>query len=234
MKFYDLELHTGDNTIQQLAEFAEKLEYSGIAVCNDFESLEKLEKIKKEIEDVKSNIKILLGVKIKADEPAELNKLISQVRNKVDILIVYGGKYNINRAACENPRVDILAHPEHGRYDNGLDVPCMRAAVTNNVAVQINFRNILHTFRRPRAHILSHIKKNIELCKGFNVPIILCSGAQNTWEMRDPREIISIANVLGMDLGKAFVSMSDVPRGIIDKNLKTLKGEAYRGVEVVG
>ena len=237
MRFYDLEVQSnlsgGENTIQQLAEFAEKLEYSGIAICDNFESIEKLEKLRKEIENVKSDVKVMLGVKIRADDPDELNKIINLVRDKVEILIVSGGKYIINRTACENPKVDILAHPEHERYDNGLDVPCMRAATSNSVSIQMNFREILNSFRRNRSHILTHIKKNIELCNQFNAPILLCSGAQSIWDMRSPREIISIANVLGVDLGKAFMAMSDTPQRIIDKNLKTLEGKAFRGVEVV-
>jgi RNase P/RNase MRP subunit p30 len=52
--------------------------------------------------------------------------------------------------------------------------------------------------------------------------------------MRAPRDLISIANVLEMDIGKAFLSMSSVPLEIINENKKTLEGKKITdGVEIV-
>jgi RNase P/RNase MRP subunit p30 len=64
--------------------------------------------------------------------------------------------------------------------------------------------------------------------------MVICSGAQSVWDMRAPRDLISIANVLEMDIGKAFLSMSSVPLEIINENKKTLEGKKITdGVEIV-
>lgn len=234
MKFYDLHTETVDNNINQMAEFAERLGYSGIAICNTFENMEKLRQVKEEISRVKSNVEIYLGAKIKAKDPQEMNELINKVRDHVLIVIVAGGDYSINRAACENSKVDILAHPELERYDNGLDEACLNSASANNVAVQINFREVLHTFRRLRSSILNRIATNIRLCNSLRVPIISCSGAQNIWEMRDPRELIAISNVLDLELGKAFATTTSIPQNIVENNKKVLEGKKpTEGVELL-
>lgn len=238
MKFYDLHiqsnLSTGENSIEQIIDFAKKLGYSGIAICDNYQGSEKLNELKKVLSEVQSDLEIYAGVNIQAKDVSQLKEIISKVREKVHIIIVSGGDYSINRAACEDSRIDILAHPELGRIDSGLDEPSLRAATANNVSIQLNFREILYNFRKSRSYVLNHIRKNINLCNHFRTPVVFCSGAQSIWDMRNPRELISIANVLEMELGKAFASVTSVPKEIIEGNKKTLEGtKITEGVEVV-
>jgi len=238
MKFYDLHvqsnLSSGENTIEEIVRFAEKLGYFGIAICDTYQSKEKLDELIEAIKNVETEIEVYPGVYIQAKDVIELKDIINKTREKVLVILVAGGSYEINRAACEDSRVDILAHPERGRIDNGLDQVCLEAAAQNDVAIQINFREILYSFRKPRSYVLNHIAKNIRLADHYRTPVIVCSGAQNVWDMRAPRELVSIANVLGLDLGKAFLSATTVPLQIINNNKKTLEGEKVtEGVEIV-
>ncbi len=238
MKFYDLHLQSnlsyGENSIEEMVRFAEKLGYSGIVICDSYQGKEKMSELKKAIKEVETEIDVYPGVNIQAKDVNELKEIINKVREKVLVVIVSGGKYEINRAACEDPRVDILAHPELGRIDSGLDQVCLEAATRNNVAIQINFREILYSFRRPRSYVLNHITKNIRLANHFRTPVIICSGARAIWDMRAPRELVSIANVLGLDLGKAFLGVTSVPQQILENNKKVLRGEKItEGVEIV-
>jgi ribonuclease P/MRP protein subunit RPP1 len=227
-------LSVGENSIEQIIDFAKKLGYSGIAICDNYQSLEKLNELKEAITKVQTDIEIYSGVNIQAKDVNELKDLISKTREKIDIIIVSGGDYSINRAACEDSRVDVLTHPELGRPDSGLDEPCLKAATSNNVAIGINFREILLSFRKPRSYILNHIAKNNSLCNHFRTPVVICSGAQNIWDMRGPRELIALANVLGLELGKAFSAVTSVPQQMIEENKKTLEGtKITEGVETV-
>lgn len=224
-------LSGGENTVKQIIEFAQRLGYAGIAICDSYE---KLDELKSEIEKVKTDLEVYAGVKIQAKTVNELKEILNKVREKTLIVTVSGGDYMINRAACEDPRVDILLHPEFGRYDSGLDEPCLQSAAQNNVAIEVNFREIMNSFRRPRSYLLNHMTQNIKLCEHFKTPVIICSGSESVWDMRTPRDLISIANVLGMDIGKAFLSMSSVPLEMINENKKTLEGRRItEGVEVV-
>jgi ribonuclease P/MRP protein subunit RPP1 len=237
MKFYDLNIKSslsgGESTIEQIVDYAKKLGYSGIAICDDYQGQEKLDELKSEIAKF-NGIEIYAGVRIQAKTVSEMKEILTKVRDKVTIVVVKGGDYAINRAACEDPRVDILSHPEFERYDSGLDEPCLKSAALNNVAIEVNFRNILNSFRKTRSYLLQDIRQNIELCENFKAPFVVCSGAQSVWDMRTPRDMISLVNVLGTDIVSAFSSMSSRPLLIIEENTKTLEGtKISEGVELV-
>lgn len=227
-------MSSGDNTLQEIVEFAQKLGYTGIAICDTFENKENIDKLKEAISKLETNTEVYAGAYIQAKNVPELKEMITKARENAMVVVVAGGNYNINRAACEDPRVDILAHPELGRIDSGLDQVCLACATRNNMAIQINFREILYSFRKPRSYILNHITKNINLTNQYRTPVIISSGAKSIWDMRAPRELVSMANVLGLDLGKAFHGVTSVPQEIIQNNMKTLEGTKITdGVEVV-
>jgi len=238
MKFYDLfvqsNLSGGENTIEQLTEFAKKLGYSGIAICDNYQGLEKLNELKNKISEIKADLEVYVGVNIIAKNVNEMNEIVSKVREKVGLVVVSGGDYSINRAACDDSRIDILMHPELERPDSGLDEPCLGAATQNNIAIGISLREILYNFRKPRAYILNHISRNLMLCKHYRTPFVFCSCAQSIWGIRSPRDIVSIANILGLDIGKAFECLTSTPQAIVEGNKKTLEGtKITEGVEEV-
>ncbi len=235
MKFYDIGIQTsisgGESSLGQIIHFAEKFGFNGIVICGKPEFLNQL---KEAIKVAEPDIEVYAGIKIEAKNPQEMRNLVNKYREEAAIVVVAGGDYDINRAACENPKVDILAHPEKGRMDNGLDEASIKFAVNNNVAIGIDFAEILHSFRRGRSYNLSHISKNVMLCKEFGAHAVLSSGARSKWDMRDPRELIALGTVLGMELNKAFDSMSTIPEQMIEKNRAKLEGKIIaEGVEVV-
>jgi ribonuclease P/MRP protein subunit RPP1 len=226
--FYDLEVHSrlsiGENSAEELAMMAKKLNLSGIGIVSYFPDIVEIPEIE--------GIDIVSAVMLKAGSPQDLNMMAKKARNKADILLVHGGIYDINRAACENPYVDILCHPELGRKDSGLDHICMKSAAENNVAIEINFREIMESYKRNRVYMLSSMKKNIKLCIKYDVPVITCSGAVTKWGMRSGREMASIAYLLGMELGKAINTTSSTPESFVQKNREKLAGKQWAGIEV--
>jgi len=239
-KYYDLHVHTnqssGENSVAEMAQTAEKFGWDGIAVCDHFQDMTKFKQQQNAIKEARkfSGIEIFSGTELQPKNQNELGRLVSKIREQVQILVAHGGDYNINRAACQNSKVDILAHPELGRTDCGLDEFCLAQARENNVAIQVNFREILEGYRKPRVFILSHIAENIRLAHEMKAPIVTCSAAQSAWNIRDPRALASIANVLGMELGDAINTVSEIPEKIVETNKTKLSGKApVKGVEIV-
>jgi len=236
MKFYDLHISAGSNSAEEFAKMAERLGWDGFALADRFESVEKFKVFKRAVADAQKNAKVEIfpAVEIQVGDPMELKRALEKTRELALVVIVLGGNYKVNRAACEDARVDILAHPAFGRLDSGLDEACLQKAFENNVAVEINFREILNNFRRQRSQILQNTALNLKLCEALKVKTILCSGAANVWEMRDPRQLVAVAENLGLELGKGFVSASEVPEKIIEKNKAVFAGTRIgEGVEMV-
>jgi len=230
MTTYDLHVHTslsiGENSVEEMAEFAKKLGFAGIGITQYYPG--KTEELPK-IDDIDI---ISVGI-IKTDDPNELAELAKKIRSKVEIVMVHGGNYDINRAACENPMIDILAHPELGRKDSGLDHICVKAASDNNVAIEINFREILESYKKNKVYVMSAMNKNIKLCKKYGAKMVSASSAMNKWGMRSGREIAAVANVLGLDLGEAIDTTSTIPEEMIKTNREKLTGNKSEGVSIV-
>jgi len=240
MKFVDLDvqskLSTGSSSVEELAKFAEELGFSAIVVADVWAGPEKLAAAKEAVDAAakEAGIEVVQGVKIVASNANELRHMVDKVREKVAVVSVAGGNYQLNRAACEYSKVDLLCHPSLGRTDTGLDEVCLNAAASNNVAIELNFHEVLHSYRRQRSLILANMAANIMLCEALRVPMVIASGAQSVDDLRDPRELISITNVLGLELAKAFATVSDVPGRIIDVNRKKILDKiTTEGVEVV-
>lgn len=236
MQAYDLHVHStfsgGTSTLEELASTARQLGYSGI--CFVTYPLGKREEgiLKAEIERVRKqfNIEIFLGVE--ARNVKEL-RLLQSRRKDFDILLARGGSLDMNRAAVETSGVQILTHPEHeGRP--GLNHVLAKMAAKKEVAIEINFREILITSKRTRAKVLESIAHDVELAKKFHAPIIVCSGSVSHWMLRDPYVLASVATQVGLELKEAKDAVTKIPKRIVE-SVKERKDKNWvmEGVKVV-
>jgi len=231
MPFYDLHVHTtlsiGENPVEEIVEMAKRLGLSGLGIVRYYTG--RIEKIPE-----RKDIDLVSAMIIKPDSKEELDAIAKKIRNRVEVLMVHGGNYDINRAACENSMIDILCHPELGRRDSGLDHICVKSAQENDVVIEINFREILESYKRQRVYILSSMMKNIKLCKKYNANVITTSGAITKWGMRGGRELAAITHLFGLDLGKSISSVSTIPVEIVRKNREKLANKRWEGAKVIG
>jgi len=237
MNFFDLHMHSafsgGESSLEELASTAKQLGYKGICFAVYPLSKKEYEILKAEIKRVKKQVGIDIFFGIEARNLKELRGLAKR-RKVFDILLARGGDVELNREACETPEVDILTHPEFQRQDSGLDHVCAKFAAKNNVAIEVNFRQILITGKKTRSMVLSNIQNNIKLAKKYKTSMILCSGAISHWGLRDPNCLISMACELGLELKDAKDAISKVPENIIEMVRKRKdKNWIMPGVEVV-
>ncbi|MDI6798425.1 MAG: RNase P subunit p30 family protein [Candidatus Aenigmarchaeota archaeon] len=223
----------GESSLEQLASMAKQLGYRGI--CFTAYPISKREEsiLKAEIERVKkeAGIEILLG--FEARNIKEL-KFLAKRRGEFDVLLARGGDLKLNREACETPEVDILTHPEFERLDSGLDHVSVKFAAKNNVAIEVNFREILISNKKTRSMILKNMSRNVKLAKKYHATIIICSGGISHYELRDPKVLISFANQLGLELKEAKEAISKTPESIV-KKIKERRSENFiiPGVKVI-
>jgi ribonuclease P/MRP protein subunit RPP1 len=117
-----------------------------------------------------------------------------------EIIIVEGGTDEINKAAVENKRVDILLNPEPKTKDSlhqrnsGLNQVLCKLAKKNNVAYGISFSRLLEGDYK----LIGKIMQNIRLCRKYKVKLVFGSFARDIYEMRNVKDLISLARVLGM------------------------------------
>lgn len=202
-QFYDLCLR---EETKEIEEFAEKLGWEATNCSIDTVFLE-------------------------ADDWGELKRKIGEERSAADVLVFKGGDDDLNRKAAEDPRVDIILHPEKGRKDSGVDHVIAEKAAENNIAIGFDFRQ-LQTSKKKRSHILKHWSRNLMLCEKFDTPYILTTGAERKYDLRAPIDIASIIDSLGY---KGKQATSKFPKQILEKTEKVdEEGFIASGVEKRG
>ena len=121
----------------------------------------------------------------------------------------------MNRLAVETPEVDILTHPSFERTDSGMNHVLMKLAKENNVAIEINFREVLINEERSRSQCVSRMISNVNLAKKIHAPLVICSGSLSHWELRYPLSLISFLMELGLKINEAKECLTKIPEKIV-------------------
>lgn len=228
--FYDVHAHStlsfGEDSPESMAQFAQRLGFSGIGIVRYHDAIAAVPRF--------SGIEIIDAVMIKPADAQDVGRLAAAVRNNCDFLMVHGGDFNVNRAACENPMIDVLCHPELGRKDSGLDHVCIKAAADNKVAIEVNFREVIESYRKKRIHVFASMKKNVRLARKYGAPVITTSGAVSRYGLRSGRELAAMAHLLGLELGAAIDSLSSFPAELLRTNREKRAHRRWEGVHISG
>jgi len=237
MNYYDFHVHSefseGESSIEDIAKRAKLLGYKGICFTTYLDDKNKIKKTKEIASNLSKKIGIEIFIGFEARNTSELEKLIKS-RREYAVLLVKGSDLLLNRKAVETKEVDILTHPEYNRRDSGFNHVMAELAAENHVAIEINFREILNSSKNTRANIMHKIKNNVVLCKKYRAPVIICSGAVTHWQLRDPKVLMSMGCLLGLELNETKKAISEVPENII-KMIKERQDEKWirPGVKVV-
>ena len=229
-KFYDFCVHAvpdGENTAEQLAALALHLGYSGIALANHSDKLPQ----SRPLLPFTDKFEVFSGIELVEENPSKLHGLIGKFRKSVDVLIVHGGSENINRAALENPRVDILNHPAFDR-SSGLNQVLAKAAAENDVAIGLTLRPLLHSRGPRRVRLLSDLRANLDLARKYDVSFVLSSDAMSCFDLRSPMETLALAEICGLEEDEALEALTTVPEKIISRN-RPHPGYIREGIEVL-
>lgn len=227
-KFYDLNVHALPDyadSPNRMALEAKLMGYSGICLTsinpdNTFHEYS-LPSFK--------NFEVYNGMEIQVESISKINKTVGRLRDRADIIIISGGNQDVNRGAVEDGRVDILAHPaSHGKPLNHVLV---KAAADNGVAIDFNIDAITIQRGGSRVKVLTAMRKNVELTRKYDAPMIITSGARSHYDLRGPREMMASAMLTGMTQVEALHALSVVPQAIIDRNLNNSR--IMKGIEVV-
>lgn len=220
-----------EDSVKRVAEAAKRMELSGLGVAHEYEGKEGLteylglmDRIDKEVA-----VDLVRCCAISSEDPGNLKKDIGKVRQKVELVAVKGGEFEINKAAAEDSRVDLLLHPEYKRKDPGMDHKTTKMAAENDVTVCFVFHDLHQTYGKVRSHVFNHIKKSIELCQKYDAEFMVSSGARDEYGLRGGRDLASLLMVLGVETREAINSVTSIPENIVEENRSKLKGKVKRG-----
>ncbi|MGA7075236.1 MAG: RNase P subunit p30 family protein [Halobacteriota archaeon] len=162
------------------------------------------------------DLSLPLGVEIVAATVRDLRKKIAYFRDISTIVSVHGGDERINRAACKDDRVDVLMHPERGKY-SGINQVTAKLAEKNEVALGLSLDYFWKTEELQRSRLLAFQRRNVSLCQKFGVQVIITSDAYSHLDLRAPRQLKALAGLLLMTDREAEIALSTAPLRIIKR-----------------
>jgi ribonuclease P/MRP protein subunit RPP1 len=227
-KFYDLNVHAfpeGAATVSRMALAARDNGFSGICISYHdpfFSAVEEKELF---------GIQLYKGVEVVVPRLNDLRKMVDRYRNKVDVLTVHGGEEALNRAACEDDRVDVLAHPQDGKT-SGINHIVAKMAADRFIAIEFDLSPIITGKGGNRVKALSWYRTNLTLVKKYGTPYVITAGTLSQYDMRDIRALISLCALFGMDEEDAIKGLSYYPSEILRRNLPGT-GFIMEGVELI-
>ncbi|HUL61870.1 MAG TPA: RNase P subunit p30 family protein [Methanocella sp.] len=223
-RFYDLGTHPypeGSGSPARLLLAARRLGYAGIgATCHQEFFPGRPERLP---------AGVVPGVEIAAANANELRRGIDRFRGRVRVLAVHGGDEAINRAACEDGRVDVLAHPHDGKSP-GLNHVIARLAADHGVAVEFSLYPLVRYRGGARVRALAAGRANFALVRKFGVPYVITSGALSSYDLRDVRAAVALCRLFGMGEADALRGLADHPAAIVRRGSP---GYVMEGVEVL-
>ena len=228
-RFYDLHVKFS----KEWKEIIKRAEYIGLSgVCFVASSKDSLKSYFSTMEEIKRNTKlnVVKGILIE-EEYEKIVKVAKKYRREFELVLVKGGKYEINRIACSCEYVDILSAPSHGRKDPGIDHVCLRHAKENDVLMELNFMELVMAQGMDRIREIMKMKEVVRLCTKVGAGFIVNSGAWDKWGLRQGRELASLSYCLGANQEEALYSNSDYAEKLVEKNRKKMS-QPLKGVEV--
>lgn len=223
LRFYDLCVHPypeGSSTASRMALTARQLGYAGIGSILHQEHFTGKEPLPEGV---------LRGVEIVAADASELRRGIDRYRGRAGVIAVHGGEEAINRAACEDGRVDVLSHPQDAR-SGGINHIIARLAAEKRVAIEFSLFPLVHGRGGTRVRTLSGYRTNFALVRKYRAPYVVTSGAMSDYDLRDPRSMVALCRLFGMSEGDAIRGLSDGPATIIRRSAP---GHVTDGVETL-
>lgn len=201
----------GQATVRRLALTAAEDGFDGLVVRNHGDQPAEFDPAAVSAD---SGIDVVSGVEVRAEERSRVAGLIGSHRGDRAVVCVHGGPEPINRLACTDSRVDVLAHPTHG---DGVDHVLVRSAADNDVALEFSLARVLRAAGGRRVRALRRLRTLRELLEKYDAPHVVSADAASHLQLRAPRELAAVGSVVGADPGWIRDGLAEWGR-IVERN----------------
>ena len=183
----------GESTVARMAATAADYGFSGVVVRNHGDAAAEFDA---GAVGAEYDVDVVDGVEIRAADPAQASGYLGSHRPHTTVLVLHGGSTALNQFAVRQKRVDVLAHPMR---DGDLNHVLVRAAKEHGVRLEVNLGRVLRSSGGRRVRALSGLRKLRELIEAYDAPFVVSADPASHLEMRAPRELLAVAEVVGFD-----------------------------------
>ncbi len=164
----------------------------------------------------------------------ELLKNLRQLRRKFELVSVNCFSKSVARQAAKDHRVDLLVFPSSNPRERFFDYAEARLAAQGVAALEIDMALILRSAGFSRMRLLSCMQREVAIAEKLGVPVVISSGAVDSFQLRGPHDFASLAMLFGMNSMSALSTVSVAPLAIVERNRGKLDSSyVAKGIRVV-
>jgi RNase P/RNase MRP subunit p30 len=161
-------------------------------------------------------------VDLRPNAPNELVRDLRRLRRKFEIVCVMCESKNVSRQAARDRRVDLLNFPSVDFRRRFFDLAEAELASNSLASLEIDMGPLITSETPTRVRLLTSLRREASIADGFNVPIVVSSGAQNERLIRRPMEIAITTSLFGLKKHLALDTVSKNPSTIVKRNREKL------------
>jgi len=233
-RFIDLHLRQPDDSTDEL-EFMFRLAaergYTGVAYSSGRVPPTMLKNLCRELD-----VDLISRINLRPRSARELKASLRRVRRRFEVVAVDCRSKAVARQAAKDHRVDILDFSASISTRSRVWFDRQEAVLASgaNCAYEINASDMLGKGSATSARLLSIIRREVENAKRHDVPTVVSSGADSRLLMREPRGLVALLDLVGVDEEEGLDMVSMAPWRIVEANRgKLASGFIAPGVRVV-
>jgi ribonuclease P/MRP protein subunit RPP1 len=168
---------------------------------------------------------VINRVELFPTSPGELLSSLSRIKKRFGIVAVSCSTKAVARQAAKDHRVDVLMFQGDlsERKIIGLDEQEATLAARTGCSFEISAIELICASSARITKLLTLLKKEIAIARRHDIPIIMSSGATTALELREPRALSAILDLLDIGEESAFDMISTNPLSIVDRSRRELK-----------
>ena len=164
----------------------------------------------------------------------DLMRFLRKFRRKLEIISIICDQKEVSRQAAKDHRVDLINFPSLDYHKRFFDRAEAELASCTHTALEVDTKSILVLEGPSRVRLLSSLRREVTIAKEFHVPVVISSGATELQHTRMPRDLGSIAYLIGLSETEALDSVSTIPSAIVERNREKLTSNFVApGIRVV-
>jgi len=175
-----------------------------------------------------AGLEVARRINLKPKSRNDLLRDLRRYRNQYEIVAVECTSFLVSRVAVRDRRVDVVYFPKTVR-SNPFHA---RLAKTCRAALEINISELISS-PNPGTSLFG-LRRDIETAVEASTAVIGSTAASKPFDLRSPRDISSILNLIGLPLRDSLNAVSTVPLGIVGRNRSRLnEPQLEEGVRIL-
>ncbi len=154
----------------------------------------------------------------------DLMRQLRRLRRKFEVVCVACESKAIARQAAKDRRVDLLSFPLldfRRRFFDRAEAELARGGLA---ALEVDVKPLLVLEGPTRVRLLSFLRREAAVAKGFGVPVVVSSGVSREFLLRKPREMAALGFLFGLDEVSGLDAVSRSPVALVERNRGKLGG----------